>query len=218
MIENDSYGTPNKEIHLVRNPNWKASDADFRPAYLDDITIQEGFADTVSAGKKILTGERRGQRRLLGSAERDQAGGDRERPGPADRHSERRQPLHRAEHAEAAVRRHQRPQGGDRRLQPHGPAQHARRRARRAGGNALPAARTSPASRRPAGSRARASTYLANPNGDPAVSAAYFKKAGMSSGKCEGPDCEITMVGDDSPPGPTPRKCSRVSSRRWASR
>ena len=23
----------------------------------------------------------------------------------------------------------------------------------------------------------------------------------MSSGKCEGPDCEITMVGDDSPPG-----------------
>ena len=48
--------TPNKEIHLVRNPNWKASDADFRPAYLDDITIQEGFADTVSAGKKILAG------------------------------------------------------------------------------------------------------------------------------------------------------------------
>jgi peptide/nickel transport system substrate-binding protein len=43
--------------------------------------------------------------------------------------------------------------------------------------------------------------YLANPNGDPAVSAAYFKKAGMSSGKCEGPNCEITMVGDDSPPG-----------------
>ena len=43
--------------------------------------------------------------------------------------------------------------------------------------------------------------YLANPDGDPEVSAAYFKKAGMSSGKCEGPDCEITMVGDDSPPG-----------------
>ena len=28
------------------------------PAYLDDITIQEGFADTVSAGKKVLTGIR----------------------------------------------------------------------------------------------------------------------------------------------------------------
>ena len=33
-----------------------ASDADFRPAYLDEITFQEGFADTVSAGKKILSG------------------------------------------------------------------------------------------------------------------------------------------------------------------
>ena len=61
MIENDSSGeltgyTPNKEIHLIRNPNWEASDGDYRPAYLDEITFQEGFADTVSAGKKILTG------------------------------------------------------------------------------------------------------------------------------------------------------------------
>ena len=61
MIENDADGeltgyTPNKEIHLVRNPNWEPSDGDHRPAYLDEITIQEGFADTVSAGKKILTG------------------------------------------------------------------------------------------------------------------------------------------------------------------
>ena len=43
--------TPNKLIHLVRNPNWKASDADFRPAYLDDITFQGGFADTASRMK-----------------------------------------------------------------------------------------------------------------------------------------------------------------------
>ena len=28
--------------------------------------------------------------------------------------------------------------------------------------------------------------YLANPDGDPEVSAEYLKKAGMSSGKCEG--------------------------------
>ena len=28
-----------------------------------------------------------------------------------------------------------------------------------------------------------------------------MKKAGYASGKCEGADCEITMVGDDSPPG-----------------
>ncbi len=53
--------TPNKEIHLVRNPNWGGTagnppDWDFRPAYLDEITVQEGFADTVSASKKILAG------------------------------------------------------------------------------------------------------------------------------------------------------------------
>src|SRR5215216_760081 len=51
MIEN--Y-TPNKEIHLVRNPNWRGEpgtppEGDFRPAYLDEITFQEGFSDTVSA-------------------------------------------------------------------------------------------------------------------------------------------------------------------------
>ena len=69
MIENDSKGnlvgyTPNKEIHLVRNPNWGTTDGDtvtppdwdFRPAYLDEVEIQEGFADTVSASKKVLTG------------------------------------------------------------------------------------------------------------------------------------------------------------------
>ena len=61
MIENNAEGeligyTPNKEIHLIRNPNWEASEGDFRPAYLDEITIQEGFADTVSASKKVLTG------------------------------------------------------------------------------------------------------------------------------------------------------------------
>ncbi len=48
--------TPNKEIHLVRNPNWTASDGDYRPAYLDEIEIREGFTDTVSASKKVLEG------------------------------------------------------------------------------------------------------------------------------------------------------------------
>ena len=48
--------TPGKEIKLIRNPNWDA-ETDFRPAYLDTITFQEGFADPTSASKKILTGE-----------------------------------------------------------------------------------------------------------------------------------------------------------------
>src|SRR3954453_1617880 len=47
--------TPGKEIDLVRNPNWD-SNTDFRPAYLDSITIQEGFTDPTTASQKILTG------------------------------------------------------------------------------------------------------------------------------------------------------------------
>ena len=46
---------PGKEILLERNPNWDPS-TDWRPAYVDKIDFQEGFSDTVSAGKKILTG------------------------------------------------------------------------------------------------------------------------------------------------------------------
>src|SRR5919204_586411 len=46
---------PGTEIVLARNPNWN-SKLDFRPAYLDKIDIQEGFSDTASAGRKILTG------------------------------------------------------------------------------------------------------------------------------------------------------------------
>ena len=104
MIENDAEGeligyTPNKEIHLVRNPNWEPSDGDYRPAYLDEITIQEGFADTVSAGKKMLAGSAHGQRRLHRAAVGDQAGGDQSgEPGQLTRDAERRQPLHVAEH------------------------------------------------------------------------------------------------------------------------
>jgi len=46
---------PGKEILLSRNPNWTPK-GDFRPAYLDEIRVQEGFADTTSAGQKILAG------------------------------------------------------------------------------------------------------------------------------------------------------------------
>ena len=36
--------------------------------------------------------------------------------------------------------------------------------------------------------------------GDPELAAEYMRKAGYESGKCEG-ECEMTMVGDDAPPG-----------------
>ncbi len=60
MIENDESGkltgyTPGSEIRLVRNPNWDAS-TDFKPAYLDSITIREGSEPPV-ASRQILEGE-----------------------------------------------------------------------------------------------------------------------------------------------------------------
>lgn len=61
MVANDGDGeltgyTPGKEIELVRNPNWDAA-TDWRPAYLDSITVQEGFSDSGSVTRKILAGE-----------------------------------------------------------------------------------------------------------------------------------------------------------------
>ena len=58
------------------HPDW-----DFRPAYLDNVSVQEGFADTVSASKKVLAGRIDGQRRLHDAAERHQVGVQDEEPG-----------------------------------------------------------------------------------------------------------------------------------------
>jgi peptide/nickel transport system substrate-binding protein len=66
MIENDASGkltgyTPGNVIKLVRNPNWDAS-TDYKPAYLDSITIKEGSDPQVASrqvleGSKMLTGD-----------------------------------------------------------------------------------------------------------------------------------------------------------------
>ena len=84
MIENNEgerSATPR-----TRRSTWSAtrtgrragtSEGDFRPAYLDEITIQEGFADTVSAGKKILTGSAQVNGDFGAPPSVDQAGGDR---------------------------------------------------------------------------------------------------------------------------------------------
>jgi peptide/nickel transport system substrate-binding protein len=60
MYRNDASGklvghTPGKVIELVRNPNWDPR-TDYRPAYLDSITIREGNRDTVSAARRVLAG------------------------------------------------------------------------------------------------------------------------------------------------------------------
>jgi peptide/nickel transport system substrate-binding protein len=61
MYKNDSSGKlvgrkPGKSIELVRNPNWDPT-TDYRPAYLDSITVEEGNDDAVSAARRILKGQ-----------------------------------------------------------------------------------------------------------------------------------------------------------------
>jgi peptide/nickel transport system substrate-binding protein len=60
MVKNDASGkligrTPGKEIDLVRNPSWVAS-TDYRPAYLNSITIKEGNNDLTVASRRTLDG------------------------------------------------------------------------------------------------------------------------------------------------------------------
>ncbi len=64
MVKNDSSGKvqgvgrqPGRKIELVRNPNWDKA-TDFRPAYLDSITIDEGNDDLKVASQRTLSGEK----------------------------------------------------------------------------------------------------------------------------------------------------------------
>ena len=60
MIKNDASGklvgrVPGKSITIIRNPNWDKA-TDYRPAYLDEIDIQEGNDNLAIAAKRTLTG------------------------------------------------------------------------------------------------------------------------------------------------------------------
>ena len=61
MIQNDASGkavgwTPNRQIKLVRNPNWTKASDPLRNAYVDVVLFREGN-DTAVATKKIETGK-----------------------------------------------------------------------------------------------------------------------------------------------------------------
>jgi len=61
MVENNESGEAigyqaGRRIHLVRNPNWDET-LDTRPAYLDEIDIQQGNDDATVMSRKILEGE-----------------------------------------------------------------------------------------------------------------------------------------------------------------
>jgi peptide/nickel transport system substrate-binding protein len=61
MIENDPSGKAvgyeaGRSIHLVRNPNWDKT-TDYKPAYLDEIEMPQGNDDTTVASRKVVEGE-----------------------------------------------------------------------------------------------------------------------------------------------------------------
>jgi peptide/nickel transport system substrate-binding protein len=61
MVKNDNSGKlvgykPGREIDLIRNPSWDKS-TDYRPAYVDSITIKEGNSDAVVASRRILSSQ-----------------------------------------------------------------------------------------------------------------------------------------------------------------
>jgi peptide/nickel transport system substrate-binding protein len=61
MIKNDKTGKligrqAGKELDIVRNPNWDKS-TDYRPAYLNSITIEEGNADPAVSSRRTLSGK-----------------------------------------------------------------------------------------------------------------------------------------------------------------
>jgi peptide/nickel transport system substrate-binding protein len=204
MIENNAQGEltgyqPNKEIRLIRNPNWDP-ETDWRPAYLDNITIQEGFTDPTSASAKILNGDA-------------SVNGD----FPPSKQAQQQFAQEAPDQMSIA------PSGGNRYIamkttEPPFDDINVRkaviansdREALRdtRGGELIGPVATHiippqiPGFEEAGGLEGDPSLdYLQNPNGDPQLAAEYMKKAGFKSGKCEGPECTVTMVGDDTAPG-----------------
>jgi peptide/nickel transport system substrate-binding protein len=192
---------PGTEITLDRNPNWDPS-TDTRPAYLDKIVFQEGFADTASAGKKILTGSAMVNGdfspepetlKLAATQYPNQltltpSGGNRyvalntTKP-PFDDINVRKAVIA-ASDREALRATRGGPLIGDVATHFIPPG--------------MPGFDEAGGVKGPQGP---AFDFVQHTTGDMAVAQKYMKKAGFSSGKCEGAHCSITMVGDNSAPG-----------------
>jgi peptide/nickel transport system substrate-binding protein len=207
MVENDSDGTitgysPGKEIKLIRNPAWD-SNTDWRPAYVDSITIQEGFADPTSASKKILDGSAQiaGDFPPSPTVVKEIAQGGKydpsqmvATPSGANRYialNTTEPPFDDINIRKAVIANSDRvalrnTRGGEL----FGPVMN----------HYLPP--LIPGFEEAGGLNApEGLDYLQSPTGDPELAADYMKKAGFNSGKCEGSECSITMVGDDVAPG-----------------
>jgi peptide/nickel transport system substrate-binding protein len=203
MVESDDQGkaigyVPGKRIHLVRNPDYTPVD-DFRPAFLDEIDIQAGNEDNAVATRRVLSGESLALgeleppssqlKRLLESNKPELSavpgGGwrdiamDTSRP-PFDDIDVRKAVI--AGFNRVAARQ----QRGGEALGPI--AQHY-----------IPPGMAGFEESNGVDGWTSEQDWMAKPEGDRTLSAEYFKKAGMASGKYEG-DEEVLIVGDNADP------------------
>jgi peptide/nickel transport system substrate-binding protein len=198
MVENDDQGnltgwSPGKEIIMVRNPNWDAS-TDFRPAFVDRIEVKEGFADTQTATERILKGD-------------SQVTGDIIPEGPALKTAATQYPDQLVLF----------PSGGSRYIalnttEPPFDDINVRKavlagadrealRLTRGGELAGPIANhfimpLIPGFEDAGGNQGFGFDFLADPNGNPELSAEYFRKAGYQSGKYEGNE-KVVVIGEN---------------------
>ena len=196
--------------HHGPEPELGRRRTDYRPAYLDKIDFQEGFTDAISAARRSspASDQVNGD---FSSEPRDPEARRHPVPGPDAADPVGRQPLRGDEHAEAAVRRHQRPQGGGRRRGPRGDDRDPRRPAGRARSPPTSSRRAFPGSRRPAAPHGPDLDFLKNPKGDPSLAESYMKKAGFESGKCEGRLRRSAWSATTRRPAATPPRSSRTS-------
>ena len=189
MIAQYSAG---KHLLLVRNPNWDPK-TDYRPAYVDRIDWSAGADPTVAArqtltGRGIVMGDTPTAPTVKQAVERYKAQiafvpqGNRyismNTSIPPFNNVNLRKAVIAATNRVALQKTRGGPAAGDigtHYLAPTGPGFDA------AGGKKGPAL-----------------DFLANPNGNPRLAAAYMKKAGFPSGRYTGP--AISMVGDNSDP------------------
>jgi peptide/nickel transport system substrate-binding protein len=202
MVKNDAKGNlvgyqPKRRIQLVRNPNWDKS-KDYRPAYLDAIDIREGNDDTVTASRRILRGKAL-------------VTGDYTVPPDVLREAAQRFKAQVALPPSGGIRyvslNTSKPPFDDpnvRKAVIAGLDRDALRLTR--GGPAIGDVPTHfippgiPGFEEAGGKNGFGIDYLSKPKGDPALSAKYFKAAGMSSGKYEGTK-PIVIGGDADDPG-----------------
>jgi peptide/nickel transport system substrate-binding protein len=213
MYKNDASGKlvgrkPGRAIELVRNPNWDAK-TDFRPAYLDTITVQEGNDDSVSAARRVLTGSGMVQ-------------GDGTTPAPVLKQAVETRPDQVAlilggSYRMIAMNSSIKPFDdiNVRKAVLAGADRTALRLTR--GGALLGDVATHflptgfPGFEEAGGKAGPGVDFLRNPDGDPALAAQYMKKAGYPSGKYTGTE-KLLMVASNADPG---KKTAEVAQRQF---